>query len=72
MKNIFLKLYIMIFLFCSTPILFAQPGSSSDGVPLEGNDTAAPIDDYIWVLAAIGLLFVFMKYRAMKKNRIQG
>ena len=72
MKNIFLKFYITIFLLCSTSILFAQPGSGSDGDSLEGNDTAAPIDDYIWVLAAIGLIFVFMKYRAMKKSRIQG
>jgi hypothetical protein len=53
--------------------LFAQPGTDSDGASLEGNDpAAAPIDDYVWVLAVIGLLFVFMKFRAIYKSKIQG
>ena len=72
MKNLFLKLYTTIGLFLFTSILFAQPGSGSDGVPLEGNDTAATIDDYVLVLVMIGLIYFFIKIRANQKNKIQG
>ena len=74
MKNTALKYYIAAFYLCSTFVLFAQPGDTAPG-GLEGDgDTTpgAPIDDYVWVLAVIGLLFVFMKFRAIQKNRIQG
>lgn len=44
---------------------FAQPGTNDDSSGLEGAETpAAPIDDYVWVLALVGLIFVFMKLRA--------
>jgi hypothetical protein len=73
MKNNVLKFYITVFSFCSTFVLFAQPGDNDTGGGLEGVDPApAPINDYIWVLAVLGLIFVFMKYRAIQKNRIQG
>jgi hypothetical protein len=74
MKNTVLKYYIAAFYLCSTFVLFAQqPGDGSDGVGdagLEGGadtDTTpgAPIDDYVWVLALVGLLFVFLKFRAV-------
>lgn len=72
MKTNLLKYYIAAFYFCSTFVLFAQPGDGSDGEPLEGDgDTtpAAPIDDYIWVLAAIGLIYVFYRLRAFAQQR---
>ena len=75
MKNTVLKYYIAVFYLCSTFVLFAQPGGNDTGGGLEGDGDAtpgAPIDDYVWVLALIGLLFVFMKFRAIQKNRIQG
>ena len=75
MKNTTLKYYITAFYLCSTLITFAQPGGNDTGGGLEGdNDTTpgAPIDNYIWVLAIIGLILVFMKFRAIQKNRIQG
>jgi len=73
MKNIVLKFYIVAMFFCSTALLFAQPGTTGDGTGgLEGADPAAPIDDYLWVLALVGLLFIFMKFRAIQKNKIQG
>lgn len=53
-------------------VLFAQPGDGSTGDPIEGPDAPAPIDDYVWVLAVVGLLFVFMKFRAIYNNKIQG
>lgn len=65
MKNNLLKYYIAAFFLCSTFTLFAQPGTDDDGTGLEGTDTpAAPIDDYVWLLVLIGLVFVF--HRLMK------
>jgi hypothetical protein len=72
MKNTVLKYYIVAFYLCSTFVLFAQPGDTAPG-GLEGDgDTTpgAPIDNYVWVVAIIGLAFAFMKFRAIQKNRI--
>ena len=79
MKNNILKLYITAFLLCSTFVMFAQgPGEGNGGsgdAGLDGgaeSDTTggAPIDDYVWVLFAIGILLVFLKFRAMYKQEI--
>jgi hypothetical protein len=74
MKNNLLKFYTIAFYFASTFILFAQstPGTNDEGGTMEGEEVAAPIDDYVWVLALVGLVPVFMKFRAMHKNKIQG
>jgi len=72
MKNTVLKYYIVAFLLCSNFVAFAQPGDGDTGGGLEGGDPTAPIDDYVWLLAIVGLIFVFMKFRAIQKNRIQG
>ena len=70
MKNNLLKYYIVAFYLCSTFVLFAQPGTDDTGGTLEGGDApAAPIDDYVWVLAAIGLLFVFFRFRALAQQK---
>ena len=72
MKNTLLKYYIAALYLCSTFVMFGQPTADDTTGTLESGDTPAPIDDYIWVLAVLGLIFVFMKYRAIQKNRIQG
>lgn len=76
MKNNLLKYYIAAAYLCSTFILFAQPGTGNGGTgdgSLEGADApAAPIDNYVWILALLGLMFVFMKLRAIHNNKIQG
>jgi hypothetical protein len=74
MKNNLLKYYIASFYLASTFILFAQetPGTNDEGGSMEGGEVAAPIDGYVWVLALVGLVPVFMKFRAMHKNKIQG
>ena len=72
MKNTLLKYYIAAFYLCSTFVMFGQPGDTAPG-GLEGDgDTTpgAPIDDYVWVLAIIGLIFVFMKFRAVQNKKI--
>ena len=77
MKNRFLNVYVVAFYLCSTAVMLAGPGSTTGGGPgLEGdsgdNTGDAPINDYIWVLAAIVLVYAFLKFRAIQKNRIQG
>lgn len=73
MKKNLLKYYIVAFYLCSTLVMLAQdPGT--DGVD-NGDGTgdttpAAPIDDYVWVLALLGLVFVFLKFRAIQNRRI--
>jgi hypothetical protein len=65
MKNNVLKYYITAAFLCSTFVMVAQPGDGSNGDPLEGSDTVgAPIDGYVWVLSAIGLVYVFFRLRA--------
>lgn len=68
MKTNVLKYYIAAVYFCSSFALFAQPGDDDIGGGLQDGDPTAPIDDYVWVLALIGLLFVFYKFRAMHKQ----
>jgi hypothetical protein len=73
MKNNVLKYYIVAFYLCSTFVMFAQPGDDDTGSDLEGDGDvtpAAPIDDYVWVLALVGLFFVFMKFRAIYGKRV--
>lgn len=72
MKNKVLKYYIVAFYLCSTFVMLAQPGDDDGSGTMEGDgDTtpAAPIDDYIWVLALVGLFFVFMKFRVIQNRK---
>ena len=74
-KNLF-KYYIAAFYLCSTFVMFAQPGTNDTGGNLEdtgATDTTpvAPIDDFVWVLALIGLIFVFMKFNATQNKKIK-
>ena len=64
MKTNLLKYYIAVIYFCSTFVMVAQPGTDNDTSDLEETD-AVPIDDYVWVLAAIGLVYVFLRLRAL-------
>ncbi len=72
MKNNLLKYYIVAFFLCSTFVLFAQnpppPGTNDGGGGLEGDGDVVPIDDNVWILALIGLTFVFLKFRTIYKQ----
>jgi hypothetical protein len=75
MKNNVLKYYIAVAYFCSIFVAFADPTADDTTGGLEGttgDTTPAPIDNYVWVLAILGLFLVFMKFRAIQKNKIQG
>jgi hypothetical protein len=59
----FAKITVFVFLLFST-LVQAQtdlPDAPEDTTP-------APIDDYVWVLALIGLVFVFLRFRALIKQ----
>jgi len=62
MKKIFLTLSSLFILLLSTPI-FAQledPGEDPDTVP---------IDDYVWVLAIVGLIYIFIRLKTFAQQR---
>lgn len=61
MKNSIFILANIYLLLISIPI-FAQP--EDPGV----DPAPAPIDDYVWFLALIGLALVFLKFRMIKKQ----
>jgi hypothetical protein len=50
-------------------MLFAQPGSGSDTGDLESPDTPAPIDENLWLLALTGLIFVFLRFKAIQARK---
>jgi len=75
MKNKVLKFYIVAVYLFSTVVMFgADPGADNDTGTMEGDgdNTGMPIDDYVYVLAVIGLLFVFIKFRAIYNSKIKG
>lgn len=69
MKNNLLKYYIAAFYLCSNFVMFSQGSTSPDGLETDGDATPAPIDDYVWVLALIGLVLVFMKFRSIQNKK---
>ena len=69
MKNNLSKYYITAIYFGSTFMMFADPGTEDEAGTLENTDPA-PINDYLWVLFALGMLLVFLKFRAMQKQGV--
>lgn len=54
-----------------TFMLFTTLANAQTDLPDAPDDTAAaPIDDYVWVLAFVGLVFVFLKLRTFIKQGI--
>ena len=64
MKKIFLAATSIFISLLSTPI-FAQVLDPGDDPDLP----TAPIDNYLWVLAAIGLIYFFLRQRAFTQQR---
>jgi len=72
MKDQLLKCYISASCLCSTVVMFAQDPGTGGGIENNGTgDTspAAPIDNYIILLALIGLVLVFIRFRAIQINK---
>jgi len=71
MKNQINYFYIAFLLLSANLSVFAVPGDGNDTGDLESIDApAAPINDYLWVLALVGLIFVFLKYKSYSKRGI--
>jgi hypothetical protein len=76
MKNKFFKYCIALFFLCSSTMLFAQPGSGSDNGGVDGDGTGdttpgepMPIDDYVGILAVIGMSYVLIKVKPNQKKQ---
>lgn len=69
MKKYYNTLYVTFFFLCANVAMFAQPGSGNGTNDLETPDIAAPIDDYILILALVGLVFVFMKFNSFSRQK---
>lgn len=76
MKNNLLKYYITAFYLFSTFVLFAQtpptPGNNdgNGGLNGDGDTTPVSIDDYVWVLGLLGLVYVILQFREIYKQEI--
>jgi hypothetical protein len=70
MKTNPFKYYAVAICLCANFVMLAQlPGAEDNNGGLEGAETpVAPIDGYVWVLATIGLTYVFLKLRAIYKQ----
>ena len=66
MKDIALKFSVLIFfLFNSFSVLAQNP----EEVPEEVDGPIAPISDHLWLLALVGLVYIFCKYSPKKIGR---
>jgi hypothetical protein len=72
MKNLFNKYYLTFFCLYTNFILFAEPGDGNDTNDMENADAlAAPINDYLWILALAGLIFIFLKLKTAQNKEMQ-
>lgn len=56
---------IIVFLQLLTPLYTL---AQTPGFPEEGDPGQAPISDYWWVLALIGIYFIYKKYQVLQKH----
>lgn len=72
MKNKLTLYFIAAFYLCST-FAFADPGITDPEGTLENTDAtavAAPINENLWILALMGLVFVFMRLKKRNSTKI--
>ena len=67
MKKMMKKSVLTVLAILVNVAAFAQGNPGDFGGSGDSNPTDAPISDYIWVLAVVGLIYVFYKM----KNKIQ-
>lgn len=65
-KSVIKLFFTMTLLVMNNIILFAQTDFDDDVV----DTPAAPIDDYLWVLALVGLVLAFMWFRSIHNKKI--
>lgn len=69
-NSLLMIIYIFCFNLLTIPV-FAQ--DEDPGLPLEGDPSApaAPINDWIFPMMAIGIVFVFFHFRKQQKEQKQ-
>lgn len=75
MKNNLVKYYIVAAYLCSTFVMVAQSDPGTAGLDESGTldqTPGVPVDDYLWLLGVVGLIFIFMKFRALQKSTSNG
>jgi hypothetical protein len=65
-----MKLKLLYIVNCVILLLIASPLMGQTDPGDDPDAPITPIDDYIWVLALVGLIFGFMKFRAYKNKKI--
>jgi hypothetical protein len=66
LKLVYIVNSVILFLITS-PLMAeepADPGADPDAAPL-------PIDDYLWILVLVGLIYVYLKFRAIQNKKLQ-
>lgn len=64
MKKFKLNTILLLMFLMSSVATFAQDPGEIGGDPSDPDPTDAPISDYIWVVALLGLVYVFYKMKA--------
>ncbi|NBL64428.1 hypothetical protein GV828_04345 [Flavobacterium sp. NST-5] len=63
MKSLkYLSILVVMFLMSTVNVFAQNPGDFDD--PADPNPTDAPISGYIWVVALVGLVYVFYKLKS--------
>lgn len=60
-SDVTLKIYSLIFFFLTTFSAFAD--DNPEEVPEDLDGPTAPIGDHIWIIALIGIIYIFWRYR---------
>lgn len=68
MKNNILKIFLLGFFLLTDFIMFAQPGDEGTGDPVEGDDTATPIDSKLIWLGIAAILFAVYTFSRNRKQ----
>ena len=72
MKSKLIYIISSIFLFLVNNNVLAQREGSSRGATDPGPDPdAVPINDYLWVLVLVGVVFAILKLKSFEKNFIR-
>jgi hypothetical protein len=67
-SNVKLKTYSIIFFLLTTFSAFAD--DNPEEVPEDLDGPTAPIGDHIWIIALIGIVYIFSKYKLKAQRQI--
>jgi len=65
--------YTILLVLCTLTTVYAQPGSGDEGTPCSPDDTTdctTPLDNWVFILVAIALVFVTINL--YRKQKLEG